>query len=247
MDLIFSLLLSVFLMSVAWQLYNWTGNHNIADALRPFNIFLIGSCHLFLQGWHHTSSLAFYLLALWACRLGLFMFFTRVMSKHNDHRYSALIESWQSSDEKFIKFYMVQGLYIWLLSLPFYFIAKQVSYNYLDIFLLIFIGAAIMAETIADFNLHHFIKRNESGIYRDGFWDYCRHPNYFFEWLVWLGFSCLGVYNISSLMSLFTCVFLFLVIRFYLIPISEKFLIGIKGQAYIDYQAEVPAFFPFKI
>ena len=246
MDLIFSLILSMFLMGLAWQLYHWTGNHNLADAFRPFNIFLIGSFHLFLQGWHQTSNLAFYLLAFWACRLSLFMLVTRVIKKHNDHRFSALIQTWQNNDKTFIKFYMVQALYIWILSLPFYFIAKQVTYNWIDVLFLIFIFAAIIIETIADLNLHSFMKSNESGVYRDGFWDYCRHPNYLFEWCVWFGFSCLGVYSYSSLMSLFTCVFLFLVIRFYLIPISEKFLISIKGQAYRDYQAEVPAFFPFK-
>jgi len=51
----------------------------------------------------------------------------------------------------------------------------------------------ILIEFIADRQLKRFVKSDDKGVLNKGLWRYSRHPNYFGEWLVWLGFYFISV------------------------------------------------------
>lgn len=80
------------------------------------------------------------------------------------------------------------------LALPVFLIASNGSQNFSLIEfvgLVIFIVAFTM-ESVADFQKLQFLKRmKKEGKQRQvcnvGLWKYCRHPNYFAEWMVWNG------------------------------------------------------------
>ena len=50
---------------------------------------------------------------------------------------------------------------------------------------------SMIGEAIADLQLHNFKKNpaNAGKTCRAGLWKYSRHPNYFFEWLIWVGYA----------------------------------------------------------
>ena len=92
------------------------------------------------------------------------------------------------------------------LALPVFIIASNTSENFLlleVLGLLVWLFAFIL-ESIADFQKLEFLKnmKNEGKqkqVCNVGLWKYCRHPNYFYEWMVWNG---LIIAAIPSLLAL---------------------------------------------
>lgn len=53
---------------------------------------------------------------------------------------------------------------------------------------------AVLLETVADIQLHRFIKHRKPGELLDqGLWAYSRHPNYFGEFLFWVSLALFGL------------------------------------------------------
>ena len=110
------------------------------------------------------------------------------------------------------------------------------------------VGLALLIETVADAQLAAFKKdpARKGQVCERGLWAWSRHPNYFGEWLVWVGF-CLMSYNaayrgIPGLLCV--GVMYYFLTRVTGIPLTEQQLLTSKGAAYADYQARVPAFWP---
>jgi steroid 5-alpha reductase family enzyme len=93
---------------------------------------------------------------------------------------------------KLFWFFQAQAVSNVLLAVPFFIItANEKS----EIALLEYIGAgiwliALTGEAIADWQLDQFKKdpANKGKVCNKGLWNYSRHPNYFFEWLIWVGY-----------------------------------------------------------
>ena len=92
------------------------------------------------------------------------------------------------------------------LALPVFIIASNTSENFLlleVVGLLVWLFAFIL-ESIADFQKLEFLKKmknegKQKQVCNVGLWKYCRHPNYFYEWMVWNG---LIIAAIPSLLAL---------------------------------------------
>jgi steroid 5-alpha reductase family enzyme len=107
---------------------------------------------------------------------------------------------------------------------------------------------ALAGEALADRQLKQFkaSPANAGRICRSGLWNYSRHPNYFFEWLVWVGFF---VFAWPSPGGCFTAVcpglMLFFLLRVTGIPLTEQLSLQSKGDAYREYQRTTSAFVPW--
>jgi steroid 5-alpha reductase family enzyme len=107
---------------------------------------------------------------------------------------------------------------------------------------------ALAGETIADRQLKQFRSRpeNKGRICQEGLWNHSRHPNYFFEWLVWVGFFLFawdspgGVFTV-----LCPALMLFFLLRVTGIPLTEELSVQNKGEAYRQYQRTTSAFVPW--
>jgi steroid 5-alpha reductase family enzyme len=173
-------------------------------------------------------------------------------SQHEDGRYVKMRNEWgKRVDYKMFEFYMIQALILAVLLTP---IASSFIHEEKSLLLIHKIGigvviVALLGELIADWQLREF-KESEprNKVCEVGLWAWTRHPNYFFEWLIWVGFALLS-YNDSyyAVPGIF-CAFL----MFYLlnkvsgIPMTEEHLLTSKGEAYKRYQEKVPAFWPRK-
>jgi len=108
--------------------------------------------------------------------------------------------------------------------------------------------AALAGESLADFQLKQFRSNpaNKGRICQTGLWNYSRHPNYFFEWLVWVGYF---LYAWSSPGGCFTvfcpALMLFFLLRVTGIPLTEELSVQSKGDAYRQYQRTTSAFVPW--
>lgn len=106
---------------------------------------------------------------------------------------------------------------------------------------------AISGEALADAQLAMFKRgpKNAGGVCDEGLWRYSRHPNYFFEWLIWVSyfvFGCASPWGWLGIMSP-ACI-LYLLLRVTGIPMTEEQSVRSRGDAYRRYQERTSAFVP---
>jgi steroid 5-alpha reductase family enzyme len=107
---------------------------------------------------------------------------------------------------------------------------------------------AITGEGIADRQLKQFRSHPENigKVCQSGLWNYSRHPNYFFEWLVWVGFFLFAWDSPGGCFTvLCPTLMLFFLLRVTGIPLTEELSVKSKGEAYRKYQRTTSAFVPW--
>ncbi|MCH2350069.1 MAG: DUF1295 domain-containing protein [Pseudomonadales bacterium] len=104
--------------------------------------------------------------------------------------------------------------------------------------------AGFFYETLADEQLTAFRKSSsKQGLLETGLWSSCRHPNYFGEWLVWVGFTTISIAH-GGWWSIFILAGItFLLIQFSGVARMEK-TIPDRRPRYSTYIQKIPAFFP---
>ena len=107
---------------------------------------------------------------------------------------------------------------------------------------------AVLGEAIADAQLAAFKREptNKGRVCDAGLWHYSRHPNYFFEWLVWVAYCLVAL---ASPWGWVACIgpasILWLLLRVTGIPLTEEQAVRTKGDAYRRYQRTTSAFVPW--
>jgi steroid 5-alpha reductase family enzyme len=79
-----------------------------------------------------------------------------------------------------------------------------------------------------------------------GLWRYSRHPNYFFESVVWWGFwlfACGSPWGWATIYA--PAMILYFLLRVTGIPLTEECAVQSKGDAYREYQRTTSAFVPW--
>jgi steroid 5-alpha reductase family enzyme len=134
----------------------------------------------------------------------------------------------------------------WLISLPLLVAAvSHTPWNGLDAAGGTLMLAGLVFEAIADRQLAGFKSRpeNQGRVLDTGLWAWSRHPNYFGEACVWLGFGLIGV-AAGSLWSLVAPVVMTgLLLKVSGVSLLERDIAG-RRPAYRDYIARTSAFIP---
>lgn len=195
------------------------------------------------------------MVTLWSLRLGLHLLI-RVRAHHpvEDVRYAQLRKEWGAqTDQKMLGFFLLQGGLQVVLSTPWLISSLRPPTaltgwvgGCLWLGLLLW-AVGILGESLADRQLARFradpARRGQ--VCQEGFWRYSRHPNYFCEWLVWLGY---GVYALASPWGWIGLLAPALMYHFLVnvtgVPMTEVLSVKSKGEAYRRYQQTTNAFFP---
>jgi len=112
----------------------------------------------------------------------------------------------------------------------------------------VFVFIAILGEASADLSLARFKKNpaNRGKTCRAGLWNYSRHPNYFFEWLVWVGFAILATPSpLGVLAWLCPAAMLHFLLNVTGIPKTEEQALKSRGEDYREYQRTTSKFVPW--
>lgn len=201
-------------------------------------------------GWRRIALAA--AVGAWALRLAVHLG-RRVAAHHpvEDGRYVALRRAWaEHLDLKMAAFFQAQAVSVLVLAAPLYAIAGNPMPGWQPAELL---GAgvvvlAITGEAIADRQLCGFQRRHPDRrqVCAEGLWRYSRHPNYFFEWLVWVGFALWAWPAPHGAVGLVSpAIMLFLLLKVTGIRYTEEQLERSKGEAYRRYRARTSAFVPW--
>jgi steroid 5-alpha reductase family enzyme len=191
------------------------------------------------------------MVGLWGFRLAYHLV-RRISHEPEDGRYQQLRRDWHGKhvNLRFLLFFEAQALLDILLSLPILIAAINpapeldvLEYAGITLWLL-----AVVGESVADAQLAAF-RRNPASrghVCQLGLWNYSRHPNYFFEWFVWVAWA---VYAFASPSGWFALIcpmlMLFFLLRVSGIPATEAQALRTRGQEYARYQQSTSAFVPW--
>jgi len=241
-------LLIIGLMLLVWGIYLCIGNTSIVDVFWSIAIASAALCYSGIG--EHAQGVIWIqaVLVLWALRLSGFLFVTRIVRRKVDNRYEELASGWQMKKHLgFLLNFQFQGLLAMVIACPFLFIAKLDHVVTISDFSKIGLGiimVAILLETLADIQLLRFARKKTAGVCAVGLWRYSRHPNYFFDWVVWLGFATLATQAKWGWFSYVSPLLLLFLMCGITIPLTEKQSLKSRGQPYADYQAATSMFFP---
>jgi steroid 5-alpha reductase family enzyme len=233
-------------MCIVWLIYRALNNPAVVDVSWAIGLTVCGLIYLF--PWHQSSIalLTVMILLAWGLRLAGYLWYTRIRIGLVDKRYLTLSENWKIAKSLgFFLNFQLQAIFIVILSLPFYFIGRSLSA--FSGGTLLFLGISLMGiigESIADRQLQNFKKQSPGQVCNVGLWRYSRHPNYFFEWLVWLGFAGVAVWQGgASWLALLSPLLLYLLMTRITAPLTEQGSLQSKGARYQAYQAKTALFF----
>lgn len=204
------------------------------------------------SGWEPRRWAIAALVTGWSLRLGIHLC-QRIAQHHpkEDPRYAVLRKRWQDNlPGKFLKFFLAQGLLVWLLMLPVFLISLQSSptFQLFEIIGLSLWLVALIGEGIADAQLKRFKSTNtdSNAVCKVGLWRYSRHPNYFFQSLLWWALFLIALpapWGWAAIVA--PLAMLFFLLRVTGIPLTEKLAVGKRGGIYRDYQRTTNAFVPW--
>jgi steroid 5-alpha reductase family enzyme len=192
------------------------------------------------------------LAGVWSFRLASHLYRDRVAGgREEDKRYGGLRADWgEKAPTWFLFMFLGQGLLDVVLAVPFLLIAfnpdaslSGVEWAGAALWLL-----AVAGESLADRQLTAFKSdpANRGRVCKAGLWRYSRHPNYFFELMIWVSYAVIAVPAPWGLLAWISpAIMLFLLTRVSGIPLTERYSLESRGEAYRQYQRETSALIPW--
>tara|TARA_B100000287_G_scaffold1936_1_gene1896 strand:- start:1424 stop:2296 length:873 start_codon:yes stop_codon:yes gene_type:complete len=186
------------------------------------------------------------MVIIWATRLSLFLFL-RVKKSGEDIRFKKIKHSFSW----FLMTFMLQGMWVFICLFPALIVISSYNSelnNYAIVGTLIWVFGFLF-EIVADYQKSKFNKLNKGKFISTGLWSMSRHPNYFGEFVLWLGITIasLGYIDNYKFIILITPIFVyFLLTRVSGVNLLEE--IGNKRwgdtKEYKKYKENTPLFFP---
>jgi steroid 5-alpha reductase family enzyme len=192
--------------------------------------------------------LAAVLASVWGYRLGLYLLFNRVLGKEEDGRYQTLRAKWgENANRNFFWFFQFQAAFVVFFTIPYALIVLDDG----GLGPLEWLGAAVWAVgnvgvVVSDWQLAQWRgnPENKGKTARGGLWSWSRHPNYFFEFVTWIGVAVVATAAPWGWIAwIVPAVLLFLLFRLTGIPATEAQ--ALKSRAdYAEYQRTTSVFVP---
>jgi steroid 5-alpha reductase family enzyme len=247
-----SFILVLGLMSILWVVYYFRKNAGIVDIGWALGFVLSVWAYFFIgDGYAPKRWIIALMVTIWGLRLG-WQLYERFISGNEDPRYRDIIRSWgdESADFKFFMMFIFQGVLVVFLTLPFLIVCAQAVpyWQGVEVFGIIVWGIGVIGETFADRQLHAFKQEPENlgKVCKKGLWYYSRHPNYFFEFIVWIGYFLFALGTPAGWLGIISaCMMLFLLTKVSGIPLTEAEAVKTKGAEYQEYQRTTSVFIPW--
>lgn len=241
------------LMCLIWVWGTRIRNYGVVDIFWAFNFMIIAALVWVLaNGNEARGAIVCILAALWSLRLGIYLLIR--VGSHLDveeGRYKQLREEWKAQLHlKFFVFFHMQAFSNVVLAIPFFIIAlnkdpkiSAIEYTGAALWLL-----SIMGEGLSDWQLQQFKKHpaNKGKVCQYGLWNYSRHPNYFFQLMIWISVSIFAMSSPYGWLGLICPLSIgYLIFKVTGIPMTEEQAVRSKGEAYKMYQRTTSVFVPW--
>lgn len=247
------LVLMAAVMGVGWWWQRRANNGGWIDVFWTYGTGATGACVALWAG--QGSARAWMVAALvlvWSLRLGTYIALRVARGGHEDTRYAELKQEWGAAySGRMFWFMQAQAPITTLLCLAIALAASRLGgLGVTDMIGALILITAIAGEALADRQMAAFRANpaHKGKICETGLWAWSRHPNYFFEFLVWVAYPVIAFTPGSYvwMLSLLAPLAMYGVLRFGTgVPPLEKTMLASRGDAFRDYQARVSVFLPF--
>ncbi|MFO7697345.1 MAG: DUF1295 domain-containing protein [Anaerolineae bacterium] len=191
------------------------------------------------------------LVAIWGLRLS-YHIMRRNLGKPEDFRYANWRREWGKwvIPRAFFQVYMLQGVFMFLVSLPIMLTGLVSAAGVLRVALLV-AGSAIwilgfVFEAVGDSQLKQFLAQpgNRGQLMTSGLWSYTRHPNYFGEAVMWWGIFIVALSGGASLLAVISPIVITYLLRYVSgVPLLEKSMSRKPG--FEEYARRTSVFVPW--
>ena len=248
------------LMTGAWWLSLKTGQSGWVDTIWSLGTGLFGALAALVPldpadlaiGPTARQILIALFCAAWGARLA-FHIGSRTKGSTDDPRYAKLKETWGDDYRlQMFLFLQTQAIAAFVLDTACLIAAHaRGALSYVDGLAIVILVIALGGEGIADFQLRRFKanSQNRGQICDVGLWSWSRHPNYFFEWLLWCAFALPALsdpiaYPTGAFALLAPVMMYVLLVHVSGIPPLEAHMQASRGERFDRYKARVSAFWP---
>ncbi len=233
-----------------WLIQTRTHDASYVDVGWAYGIGLLGILFAVLGGGDPSHrALEAAIVALWSLRLGTYVL--RRLGGGEDRRYAEMRERYGAdANRNFFVFFQAQAGFIAVFSIPLLLAAFNGAPGVepLEWAGVVVWAAGLAGETTADLQLARWKAdpANRGKTARTGLWRVSRHPNYFFEWVTWVGIALVAAAAPWGWIGFLTPAFLLYLIVFVTgIPPAEQQALRSRGEDYRRYQRETSAFVPW--
>lgn len=236
--------------TITWLIQLQTKNAAIVDTVWSASFPLLTVIYFLMgHGYAARKLLLAGVVCVWGFRLATYLFM-RTIGHPEDVRYTALRKEWGVNQNiLMLRFFYFQALLALVLSLPFALIMvnPQPVLSYFEIVGAILWFIAVVGESAADYQLKKFKNdpANKGKVCDRGLWYYSRHPNYFFEWIVWVSYFIMALGSPWGAISVICPIAMYYFLtRVTGIAYTEAQMLKSRGPLFADYQKTTSAFFP---
>lgn len=240
-------------MALVWIWAYKIKNASVVDVFWSYNFPVIAIILFFLApGFEIRRAFICGMVLLAGLRLGTHL--AKRVFGHLDEeegRYQQLRKEWApKAEQKFFFFFQFQGISNVILSIPFFIIvintrAEMAIVEYIGFALWLI---SVIGEAVADQQLASFKKNpdNKGKVCQFGLWYYSRHPNYFFQWTMWLSYFIFALGSPYGYLAIISpAIILYLLLKVTGIPATEEQSLRSRGDAFRAYQKSTSVFVPW--
>ena len=249
-------------MTLAWILCIYLNNGSFVDLAWPSGFLIMSLNFINNKGWYLRKIIIIIPLILCAIRFVIGWLVFRKHHIYEDSRWKLWRERWRNGNGilgiksvpfNFFFFYHSQSLTnAFIISFPLILMTNNEykSLYFLEIIGLLLWVSSFLLENIADSQLSKFKRKKTNGVLQEGLWKYSRHPNYFFEWMVWNSYVLMSLPSVNETWQYFYLILLPIVTYYFLVyftgvPMAEESSLKKRGEIYSAYQKRTNMFFPW--
>ena len=245
---------SIAALSVAWLIVRRLGDGGWTDVVWALSVGLIGAGAALWpapDGAPARQGLAALLIGVWALRLSGYLAVRTARASAPDPRYEGFKKDWGGWGFKAWAFLMVQAATVVVLVVSIRAAATrpEPGLDWRDGLAVLVVVVAVAGEAVADHQMAAFRRNpaNRGRVADTGLWAWSRHPNYFFEWMVWLAWPVMALAPVhaASWVTLPAPILMWWLLNHVSgVPMLEAQMLKTRLEAYRDYQDRVSRFLP---
>jgi steroid 5-alpha reductase family enzyme len=243
---------TMIVMLLGWTIARRLKNASYLEVAWSYGFAIIAGLYALIgTGDSLRKALIATMAIIWSVRLGTSLLL-KVIRNHpaEEPRYVALRHQFPKRPWlMFFGFSQYQAAILAFLSAPFAIVCSNTDAgtNGWEIAGVVLWTLAVAAQLLANFQSSRFrsIPKNSGKVCDAGLWHYSRHPDLFFEWLVWVAYYLFSIGSPWGWVTVYCpLLMLYFVTKVTGIPPAEAECLNWFGEKYRDYQRTTSAFFP---